>query len=87
MHPIRRVVTAHDAKGRAIVGSDEQIIPEIIPSGDAAFALLWTTAEVPADNNDELDGRERDAGLTIDHGSVLRIVDMLQIILDHINIV
>ena len=48
-----------------------------IPSGDAAFALLWTTAEVPADNNDETDGREREAGLTIHRGSVIRIVDML----------
>ena len=32
---------------------------------------------MPADNNDETDGRERDAGLTLHRGSVLRIVDML----------
>jgi quercetin dioxygenase-like cupin family protein len=32
---------------------------------------------VPADNNDETDGRERDAALTIHKGSVIRIVDML----------
>ena len=41
------------------------------------MALVWTTATVPADNNDETDGRRRDAGLTINSGSVIRIVDML----------
>lgn len=32
---------------------------------------------MPADNNDETDGRLRDAGLTLHQGSVIRIVDML----------
>ena len=41
------------------------------------MALVWTTAAVPADNNDEIDGRVRDAGVTINKGSVIRIVDML----------
>jgi quercetin dioxygenase-like cupin family protein len=49
----------------------------MIPSGDASFLLMWTTQSVPADNNDETDGRQRDAGLTLNHGSVIRIVDML----------
>lgn len=75
--PVQRVVTGHDAAGRAVfVGEDEaQTAP--IPSGDAAFLLCWTTAQVPADNNDPVDGRTRDAGLTIERGSVLRIVDIL----------
>jgi len=75
--PVRRVVTGHDARGRAVIRSDESLETETIPSGDAAFALMWTTATVPADNNDEVDGREREAGLTIHQGSVIRIVDML----------
>jgi quercetin dioxygenase-like cupin family protein len=74
---IRRVVTGHNSQGRAIIRSDETFKPEVIPTGDAAFSLLWTTAEVPANNNDETDGREREAGLTIEQGSVLRVVDML----------
>ncbi len=49
----------------------------LIPSGDASFRLVWTTGTVPADNNDESDGRMRDAGLTLDKRSVIRIVDML----------
>jgi quercetin dioxygenase-like cupin family protein len=74
---VRRVVTGHDNNARAIIRSDETFTPAIIPSGDAAFALMWTTAQVPADNNDETDGRYRDAGLTIHQGSVIRVVDLL----------
>lgn len=74
---VRRVVTGHDGEGKAVIRSDDAFEPAIIPSGDAAFALVWTTASVPADNNDETDGRERDAGLTLHKGSVIRIVDML----------
>ena len=74
---VRRVVTGHDRNGRAVLRSDDRFETQLIPSGDAAFALLWTTETVPADNNDETDGRLRDAGLTLDGGSVLRIVDMM----------
>lgn len=41
------------------------------------MATIWTTATVPADCNDETDGRIRDAGTTLKGGSVIRIVDML----------
>jgi len=75
--PVQRVVTGHDAKGRAVFLSEDCSPPRTIPSGDAAFLLLWTTPVVPADNNDPADGRDRDAGLTLHQGSVIRIVDFL----------
>lgn len=75
--PVHRVVTGHDADGRAIFKSEDVTPTRMIPSGDASFLLLWTTPTVPADNNDETDGRLRDAGLTLNQGSVIRIVDML----------
>lgn len=75
--PVRRIVTGHNETGRAIFKSDNLLPVEPIPSGDAALSLVWTTATVPADNNDETDGRTRDAGLTLNNGSVIRIVDML----------
>ncbi len=75
--PVQRVVTGHDAQGRAVFRSEDLSPTKMIPSGDAAFLLVWTTEAVPADNNDETDGRERDAGLTLNHGSVIRITDML----------
>lgn len=75
--PVQRVVTGHDAAGRAVFRSEDWATTQPIPSGDAAFLLMWTTARVPADNNDETDGRERAAGLTLHGGSVIRVVDML----------
>ncbi len=75
--PVQRVVTGHNAQGRAVFKSEDDTPTKMIPSGDASFLLVWTTDTVPADNNDETDGRDRDAGVTLNHGSVIRIVDML----------
>jgi quercetin dioxygenase-like cupin family protein len=71
------VVTGHDATGKAVFRSDDRFEPQLVPTGDAAMVLIWTTATVPADNNDETEGRERAAGTTLEGGSVIRIVDML----------
>jgi quercetin dioxygenase-like cupin family protein len=75
--PIQRVITGHNAIGRAVFKSEDVTPTKLIPSGDASFLLIWTTETVPADNNDETDGRSRDAGLTLNQGSVIRVVDML----------
>ncbi|KPM48933.1 cupin domain-containing protein [Jiulongibacter sediminis] len=77
MDKIRRIVTGHDSDGSAIFRDDDLIEPLVIPTGDAAMATLWTSESLPADCNDETDGRLRDAGTTIQQGSVLRVVDML----------
>jgi quercetin dioxygenase-like cupin family protein len=74
---IRRVVTGHNSEGEAIFASDNHFETVVIPSGDAAMATIWTTTTVPADLNDETDGRNRDAGTTLKGGSVIRVVDML----------
>lgn len=74
---IRRVVTGHTERGVAIFTSDDTFDTAVIPSGDAAFAKIWTTKTVPADLNDETDGRLREAGTTLCGGSVIRVVDML----------
>lgn len=75
--PVRRVVTGHDERGRAVIKSDDRFDMEPTVPGVADFLLLWTAPSLPVDNNDEADGREREAGLTIHHGSVIRVVDML----------
>ncbi|PCJ39811.1 MAG: cupin [SAR86 cluster bacterium] len=75
--PIRRVVTGHNEQGKSLIQSDDEFTPDLNSNGDAAFSLLWTTAEVPADNNDNTDGRDRDAGITLYQGSVIRVVDMM----------
>ena len=74
---VQRVVTGHDAKGRAIFISEDVSPTKMIPSGDASFLKIWATETVPADLNDERDGRDLPTGLTLEGGSVIRIVDML----------
>ena len=74
---IRRIVTGHTIDGTAVFTSDETFETKVIPTGDAAFSLIWTTASVPADLNDATDGRLREAGTTLNGGSVIRVVDML----------
>ncbi len=74
--PVRRVVTGHDSDGRACFVSDVAFEPRDVPSGDAAMCLVWTAPNLPVDNNDPVDGRDRDAGTTLRGGSVIRTVDM-----------
>ncbi len=73
---VRRIVTAHDRDGLSVVRSDDSLTPSPIPSGDADFQLIWTTPQVPANLNDDSDG-PIPSGLTLNGGSVIRIVDMM----------
>lgn len=75
--PVRRVVTGHDAAGKAVVVSDSLIEGRSNPTGSSRLTLLWTTPGAPVDNEDPTDGRERTVGLTLPGGSVLRTVDLL----------
>jgi quercetin dioxygenase-like cupin family protein len=74
---VQRVVTGHDENGRAVFRSEDFSPTRMIPSGDASFLTIWATETVPADNNDERDGRDLPTGLTLERGSVIRITDML----------
>ncbi|PKQ44557.1 cupin domain-containing protein [Confluentibacter flavum] len=74
---IHRVVTGHTREGTAIFTSDLELETKIIPTGDAAMSLIWSTENVPANLNDEADGSFKQAGTTLHGGSVIRVVDML----------
>lgn len=74
--PVRRVVTGHDATGRAIVVSDESFIGQPNPNGTAVLTTVWTSTGSPVDNEDAADGRQRDVDLVLPGGSVIRTVDM-----------
>ncbi|SFG42533.1 Cupin domain-containing protein [Novosphingobium sp. CF614] len=74
---VQRVVTCHDENGRARFRSEDVSPPKTVPSGDAAMLTIWATRRVPADNNDDTDGRDLATGVTLEGGSVIRIVDML----------
>ena len=75
--PVTRVITGHDAQGRAVFTGEDTAPTRLIGSGDAAFLTVWGTATLPADANDPRDGRDLVSGLTIPGGSVLRVVDIL----------
>jgi mannose-6-phosphate isomerase-like protein (cupin superfamily) len=73
---IRRVVTGHDAEGKAIVRIDEVCahFKEGRPNG--YVCNIWTTDTAPADNSGQADAGLREGRFTmIENGSVFRILD------------
>ena len=76
--PVRRVVTGHDATGKAVVISDATFGSVPNPAKTALFTLVWTSPTAPADNDDATDGRDRDVDLTLPGGSVIRVTVRVQ---------
>ncbi len=74
---IRRVVTGHDANGKAIVISDGQ--PKrtrTLPAIDQA--LLWVTDRTPASNAGDVDAGDVDIGIPPPaKGSIFRVIDFM----------
>jgi quercetin dioxygenase-like cupin family protein len=73
---LRRIVTGHNSVGLAIVQRDDLLQTQPIPTGEAYFARLWTTATSPASNIGSDDAALLPTGLTCPGGSVLRLVDI-----------
>ena len=73
---IRRVVTGHDASGRAVVQIDE--VPKNLVSSrpGATACVVWTTEGFPVDNTGKEDAGLRKAGTTLDNGTVFRILEL-----------
>ncbi len=72
---LRRVVTGHDARGRAIVQIDE-IAPTVVnPRPGSTATLIWSTDTLPADNGDSRDGGVVSLGTSLETGSVFRVVE------------
>ena len=74
---IRRVVTTHDASGKAIVGFDN-VAPQT--GGEAELGVkvfnLWVTDATPADISGKTDAATRKVGIPPPpNGSIFRIVE------------
>jgi mannose-6-phosphate isomerase-like protein (cupin superfamily) len=71
---IRRVVTGHDASGKAIVEQDE-ICTNIISRRDHHSSIVvWSTGQFPVDNLDASNGISRDVSVLSKEDTVFRIV-------------
>jgi len=72
---VRRVVTGHDANGRAVVKIDE--VSKNIVSGrpGATACVVWTTESFPVNNTGDADEGLRKVGTTLKNGTVFRVVE------------
>jgi quercetin dioxygenase-like cupin family protein len=71
---VRRVVTAHDENGRAIVSIDE-VSKDIVQGRPGAHAaVIWTTEGFSVNNDGSADTSGRKVGTTLDNGTVFRVV-------------
>ena len=72
---VRRVVTGHDAKGRAVVKIDE-VSKNIVSTRPGQTAcVVWTTESFPANNTGDADEGLRKVGTTLKNGTVFRVVE------------
>jgi len=72
---VRRVVTGHDDKGRAVVQIDE--VSKNLVSGrpGATACVIWTTESFPVNNTGDADAGLRQVGTTLSNGTVFRVVE------------
>jgi quercetin dioxygenase-like cupin family protein len=72
---LRRVVTGHDAKGRAVVKIDEVSKNLVSSRPGQAACVLWTTESFPVNNTGDADEGLRKVGTTLNNGTVFRVVE------------
>lgn len=73
---VRRVVTGHDATGRAIAKIDEMAQNLVSSRPGATSCVVWTTQGFPVNNEGEEDEGLRKTGTTLDDGTVFRILEL-----------
>ena len=67
---VRRVVTGHDAKGKAIVATDEVLTAVARRIGAGIIGCeIWSTDRMPVDNSREADAAQR-KGYVVRHNYV-----------------
>ena len=72
---VRRVVTGHDEKGRAIVAIDE-IVKHPVEGRRGAFVHpVWTTQGFPVGNDGTEDAALRKVGTTLENGTIFRVIE------------
>jgi quercetin dioxygenase-like cupin family protein len=72
---VRRVITGHDASGKAIIKIDEMASNVASSRPGASAAVIWTTDSFPVNNDGQDDTASRKVGTTLAGGSVFRVVE------------
>jgi quercetin dioxygenase-like cupin family protein len=72
---IRRVVTSHDANGKAVVAIDEISKDVVSFRPGATIANIWSTEGFPVDNAGSADTAKEITGTTRDNGTVFRLIE------------
>ena len=72
---IRRVVTSHDDKGKAVVAIDEVSRDVVSFRPGATVANIWSTAGFPVDNNGLRDTAKEITATTRAGGTVFRVIE------------
>jgi len=72
---VRRVITGHDDKGRAIVKIDEVATHAFTGRPGATACNIWTTEGFPASNDGAADEGLRKAGTTLPNGTIFRVIE------------
>ncbi len=72
---LRRVITGHDASGRAIVKLDEVAKHLVEGRPGATVCNVWTTEGFPANNDGAADEGLRKVGTTLKGGSIFRVIE------------
>ena len=75
LQQLRRVITGHDATGRAIVHIDEINKNTFTGRPGATGINVWTTEGFPVNNDGQDDGGQRKAGTTVPNGTIFRILE------------
>ena len=72
---VRRVITGHDASGKAIVKIDEIATHAFTGRPGATGVNVWTTEGFPANNDGAEDAGLRKVGTTLPNGTIFRILE------------
>ncbi|HTH98946.1 MAG TPA: cupin domain-containing protein [Stellaceae bacterium] len=72
---VRRVVTGHDAEGRAIVAIDDMPTNVVSRRPGHSSLVIWNNATTPGDNQEEGDQGRRDVGACAENGTFFRVIE------------
>ena len=72
---VRRIVTGHDAQGRACMKIDDAATATSTLRPGAEAALIWTTQGFPVSNEGDVDAAARMVGTALENGTIFRVID------------